>query len=447
MKKIKLIALISLFSINLNAQESTITVFDEILFYDGYAGLVSFPTPEGVIRHRNDLYSKKLSADDLSLIGNNLNLSVIIKAACDNYDRIGNVNLAFVPKGESSYHPDSVQRIEIARYITPFMNKNIQPDEVPYSYQIDNVSKIFKDEETNQQYDFWVELQVFGVPYAANNEVAGCAGRNDVFFGTLKLTSTPEQFSSNNFVLPLNFQNNLNDYQEGASDAIGQTKRTIDFSLPLPLIDAQFFLITSNHGANSGGEEYNRRMHYIYFDENLVLSYKPGEPSCEPYRQYNTQGNGIYGPSPRTDAQWQSFSNWCPGAAIPIREISLGNLSEGQHSFKIDVPTAIFANNEGNFPVSVYLQGTRNNLGTDFLTQNNFKVSPNPATDKIFITSKNDLVDIIEVFDILGNSLVLAQKSISSDTIELNIQDFDSGTYFIHISSKQNLESFKIIKM
>ena len=101
MKKIllSLIFCASLFS--MKAQVS-VTVFDEILFYDGYAAtvdLATHPVPDGVIRHRNDLYAKKLTSDQLDAFGNTLTMNVTIKAACDNYDRIGNVNLALVPIG------------------------------------------------------------------------------------------------------------------------------------------------------------------------------------------------------------------------------------------------------------------------------------------------------------------------------------------------------------
>ncbi len=71
-----------------------------------------------VIRHRNDLYARKLTDQELQSIGNTSTMNVTIKASCDNHDRIGNVNLALVPKGATSYKPDSVSRIEIGRYIT-----------------------------------------------------------------------------------------------------------------------------------------------------------------------------------------------------------------------------------------------------------------------------------------------------------------------------------------
>ena len=95
----------------------------------------------------------------------------------------------------------------------------------------------------------------------------------------------------------------------------------------------------------------------IYFDGNLIDTYKPGGKSCEPYRVYNTQGNGIYGPSPRSTSGWTSWNNWCPGDRVPIRVYELENLAEGNHTFKIDVPDAKFVEGQGNIPLSVYIQG------------------------------------------------------------------------------------------
>lgn len=144
---------------------------------------------------------------------------------------------------------------------------------------------------------------MFGVPYAANTQVAGCAGRKDVFFGTVDLITNDNEVvrDSNNLVTPLMYNFSFNSYQQGASDSLGVDAKTLKFILADSLNDAVFYLITSNHGADSAGEEYNRRDHYVYFNNELMLQYKPGFTSCEPYRKYNTQGNGIYGASARTD--------------------------------------------------------------------------------------------------------------------------------------------------
>ncbi len=425
---------------NISFSQTTTNIFNQVVFYDGYAGLVSNAPPAGVTRFRNDLISRKLTATELSNFGSSLTLNVSIKAACDNYDRIGNVNMALVPKNQMTYVPASVSRIELARFITPFMNYNFQPDTVPYSFQLDNVAKLFKDPTINNLYDIWIELQVFGVPYAANNEVAGCAGRNDVCLGTLNFVSSGTQAQTNETLIPLNFQNNLNNYQVGASDAIGTTTRTIVFNVANNVDNANFHLITSNHGANAGGEEYVRRFHYIDFNGTQLLSYRPGETTCEPYRVYNTQGNGIYGQNPRTPGQWQSFSNWCPGSKILNRTVPLGNIAAGSHSFRIRVPTAQFVNGEGYFPISLYLQGVNSNLANDKFEAVSYSISPNPCNDFINIET-NDLIQKVTLVDVLGKEFTFGTNK------KIDISNFSKGLYFLNIKFENyNVLTEKIIK-
>jgi Peptide-N-glycosidase F, C terminal/Peptide-N-glycosidase F, N terminal len=336
---------------------ANLVLMESVIFYDGYAATVDEPVPEGLIRLSNSLYATRLTEEHLSVIQGNLQMQVLIGALCDNYDRIGSVQLALVPKGAETYDPAAVPRMELARFITPFMNMNLEPDTVPYEWDIGDVAAILTDPDLQAEYDFWMELDVFGVPYAANEEVAGCAGRNDVFRGWLALyTDSTEELAAYDDVIPLAVKVPFNNYQEGASDMLGTTSKTVEITLAADVEDAQLVLITSNHGANAGGEEYNRREHLVYLDGALALQYTPGRASCEPFRMYNTQGNGIYGPSPRTDEEWQSFSNWCPGDVIDTRTIPWGPLAAGTHEFLIEVPDAVFVGGQGDFPFSLYVQ-------------------------------------------------------------------------------------------
>lgn len=441
--KLLLLLLISSF-FNSSQAQTLINVYDNVLFYDGYAGLVDVPTSSDVTRLRNDLFTTKLTSEQLSLMGSTLRIDVLITAACDNYDRIGNVNLVLVPKDDVSYNTNTALKIEMGRFITPFMNKNISPFSVPYSFTVDNVAKIMKDIAVNAAYDFWVELEVFGVPYAANTQVAGCSGRNDVFYGSLDfITNSDVAQINNNFLLPLNFKKDLNKYNVNATDVVGQTVRTINYNLPQDINNASYYITTSNHGANAGGEEYNRRFHYIYHDTVLKLTYKPGELTCEPYRIYNTQGNGIYGPSPRTPAQWQSFSNWCPGAVIPNRTISLGTLSSGNHTFKIDVPTAVFANGEGYIPVSVYVQGENSILSINDVVSYSYDMYPNPTSNTVNI-SGTDTINSYQIIDSLGR--VLISKTYNDSTLHLDLSNYSNGVYFLKMNFDKGTNTERIVK-
>ncbi|MCB9208002.1 MAG: hypothetical protein H6612_05390 [Ignavibacteriales bacterium] len=341
---------------NTISDSSAITLFNDVLFYDGYGQTVDYPAPAGTMRISNSKYIALLPNSFTKSIGNNLELEVIVRAACDNYDRIGSVFLTLVEKGKFYDQSSIAYTLEIARFITPFMDKNKSPNEVPYVFDISNIAKFIADKEITNNYDIWIEFDIFGVPYAANIQVAGCQGKDYTFFGTLKFTTTNAPATEiKQTLIPIANKIGFNNYSQ--TDVIGQTVKTINVEIPTNIKDAKLYLITSNHGANEGGEEYIRREHYIYFDNNLVDMYKPGGKSCEPYRIYNTQGNGIYGPSPRLESEWTSWNNWCPGDKIPIRIYDLGNLSSGNHTFKIEVPDAEFVGSQGDFPLSAYIQG------------------------------------------------------------------------------------------
>jgi len=439
------------FSTPLKSQH-VIPVFDAVLFYDGYNTLEALadeivPLPEGFYRLSTSVITTKLSEEQLNMLSGSIQLDVVVKAACDNYDRLGHVMLAFVPKDSALYDPNNTQRIEIARFITPFMNKNKQPDAVPYTYQVDYLQHLFQDKNLREQYNFWLELEIFGVPYAANTQVAGCSGRSDVFYGTLWFTSTEiaSTMENDNLFIPLFMKNRFNNYQEGATDTIGKTVKNKLFTVEKDLIDAHLVLITSNHGANSGGEEYNRRWHYVYIDHEEVLSYKPGRTTCEPFRVYNTQANGIYGTTPKTDEQWQSFSNWCPGDVIDNRIINLGELKAGNYLFTISVPDARFVGKEGDFPLSLYFQGkTNETIGIKETTTSNpeqIVLFPNPV-NYTFSIKTSETVKTVTVHSITGQQIIR-----KNDTLTVNISSLPSGFYIVHVELVNGQKSVhKMIK-
>lgn len=435
----------------------TVTVFDAVRFYDGY--LVEKnpedPTLDGILRHRTSLYAIKLTDEQLAQIGDSLEMHVRVQACCDNYDRIGNVNIAFVPKGQETYKPDEVQRIEIGRFITPFMNKNKKPDTVPYEYKVPYLSYIFRDSELRAQYDIWVELEIFGVPYAANQQIKGCADRSDVFLGTLKFSTINENrgvMTDKDVLVPIVIKNpeyiahNLNNYDERATDEIGKTIKTYTFTVPKDVADGQLVVVTSNHGANEGGEEYNRRWHYIYYDggEEPVMVYKPGRNSCEPFRKYNTCPNGIYGYFKRSDETWQSFSNWCPGDVIDNRIIDLGEVKAGTHTVCISVPDAEFVGGQGDIPVSIFFQGL-----TEGILNNIEGVSVEESkpfvtitkTGKTLVVGSSEGIVSIELRDLQGK---LVRQTECGKTI--NCSGCASGIYLVSVELMNGIiETHKVL--
>lgn len=444
------------------AQETpyTLNLFNGVTYYGMYGELTTEPVPAGMIRLSNSSYSKMLTQEQLDSFGNTLSMKVTLNPLCDNYDRIGNVNMVLVPKEQTSYtyNDANIKRMEIGRFITPFMRLTVQnPNSVPYEYELDNLTNIFHDAAITAQYNIWIELEVYGYQGGPGQggaavEIPICANRKDVYMGSLEFTSTDNPqvvYGNDNFLLPLSYKYQLRDYVlEGVDDegnpvegtqVLDETVKTITFTLEEALPNAAFHLITSNHGSNQGGEEYIRRDHFIYLDNNQVLTYKPGGKSCEPFRVYNTQANGIYGPTPRSLATWLSFNNWCPGDKIPNRVIELGALSAGTHTFKIDVPDAVFAENQGYFPLSVYLQSTSKTLSTEKFAATVFNIYPNPVTDVATIETKGAEIKAVTVVNTLG------QTVFTGTTDKVDMSQLQVGIYMVKVQFDNNLTAVKKI--
>ncbi|WP_128572189.1 peptide-N-glycosidase F-related protein [Chryseobacterium sp. P1-3] len=436
---------ISIFIVNTVLSQTTMTnVISDAVYYDGYAATVSNPVPNGLIRLNNARYARKLTDAELDSFKAKIAMRVTIGALCDNYDRLGEVFLAMVPKNQSAYtlNDPNVKRIEIGRYITPFMNKNRTPSEVPYTYDISNLYSVFHDTGLRSAYDLYVELDVFGVPYAAQSQVAGCAGRIDVFSGTLTFFSTDTGATPTDFnnLVPLLSYNKLNNYN--STDVTGETVRLVTFNIPAPVTDARFFIISTPHGANAGGEEYIRRQNYTYIDDVQVLTYTPGGISCEPFRVYNTQGNGIYGAAPKTFDNWTSWNNWCPGNSVPIRSFTLANMTAGNHTLKHTIPAAVFNQQQGEVYLSVYMQGKSNaSLHVKDVKTIDINIYPNPTSDFVNIASKEE-VSSITIFSIDGRKLTG-----NSGKNKIDFSAYSPGVYLLNIVLKDGTSfKHKIIK-
>ncbi|RZJ74690.1 MAG: hypothetical protein EOO45_07835, partial [Flavobacterium sp.] len=161
----------------------SVTLFDQVIYYGMYQATVNEPVQDGMLRMKNWCYTKKLTQEQLNAFGDDLKVVVTLNALCDNYDRIGNVNMVMVPKGATDYNYDTATRIEIGRFITPFMNTNVQPNEVPYEFQVDHLTKIFHDNGITNMYDLWIEFEVYGYQGGPGQggaavEIPGCAGRS-----------------------------------------------------------------------------------------------------------------------------------------------------------------------------------------------------------------------------------------------------------------------------
>ncbi|WP_121906569.1 choice-of-anchor B family protein [Ulvibacter antarcticus] len=95
-----------------------------------------------------------------------------------------------------------------------------------------------------------------------------------------------------------------------------------------------------------------------------------------------------------------------------------------------------------NYDAGFYLIRPSSLAIEDQSTVNNFSVYPNPATDIVFISSKNEPLNTIRVYDVLGKELYSA-ININSETTTLDISSYVNGMYFIAINEQSTK---KIIK-
>ncbi|MGF1924772.1 MAG: peptide-N-glycosidase F-related protein [Bacteroidia bacterium] len=359
--KLQLLLFLSLFLLGVRQSTAAqvdsvkLTVFEDVVYYDGYAALVPLSVKPGLVR-TNTSYTRLMDANEIATLAKGeVRMQVDLKAACDNYDRLAYVSLLLVEKGKA--YPQVAKKIEVGRYITPFMDRNKQPNVRPYVWDVTAMGDVLRNPKVSSTYDIYIQMNIFGVPYAAQKQIKGCEGKNDVFVGNLFFTVFPvkDKQKTNYQFHEIAYQDSISNYK--STDTLGKTTKTYRFKVDKNLNELELYIISSNHGANRNGEEYNRRIHYIYLDDQLVFSYLPGESTCEPYRYFNTQSNGIYGKSTKTNEQWQKFSNWCPGAIIPLRKVNLAKLKKGEHQLRISVPDAKFENKEGTIPFSAYIIG------------------------------------------------------------------------------------------
>ena len=75
-----------------------------------------------------------------------------------------------------------------------------------------------------------------------------------------------------------------------------------------------------------------------------------------------------------------------------------------------------------------------------------FNVFPNPVTDVVTITNSESIgIEQIEIFDISGKK-VQSQNFSKESEVQLNMADFASGTYLLHIKTNEGTAVKKVVK-
>lgn len=84
-------------------------------------------------------------------------------------------------------------------------------------------------------------------------------------------------------------------------------------------------------------------------------------------------------------------------------------------------------------------------LATDSFFASNYAVGPNPATDVVNISAKNNnTINTVEITDVNGR--VVKNVTVNATTSQINVADLNSGVYFLKASSENGVGTSKIVK-
>jgi len=69
---------------------------------------------------------------------------------------------------------------------------------------------------------------------------------------------------------------------------------------------------------------------------------------------------------------------------------------------------------------------------------------PNPASDVVYVSSKNEILSI-KIFNVTGKTMLVNSSSLNNNDLKLNIENLSQGIYFIEIETSLEIETLKII--
>jgi hypothetical protein len=85
-------------------------------------------------------------------------------------------------------------------------------------------------------------------------------------------------------------------------------------------------------------------------------------------------------------------------------------------------------------------------LGIDDFVSSKFNVFPNPINDVVTVTNNENIgMEEIIIYDIIGKR-IKTKKYNDKNEIQLNLSDLSSGTYLLHIKTKDDIAIKKVIK-
>lgn len=230
---------------------------------------------------------------------------------------------------------DYLPLLELMRFFTPFgvkkyntiqLKNKVWQDSVYYRQDISEMNDLVSNQEV----------------YIGMNIGNYDRGGHKV---SLNLTIHPEEISKKTLQnIPLFNTNNIMEMagQEYGSMFNSEKGLEVKFTLSKPMKNARLRYITTGHGGWENGDEFVPKKNSVFLDEKLAFAFVPWRQDCGSYRLSNPASGNFENGLSSSD---YSRSNWCPGTVTNPIFIDLGDLSEGEHSIRIQIPLGA---NEGS---------------------------------------------------------------------------------------------------
>ena len=82
-------------------------------------------------------------------------------------------------------------------------------------------------------------------------------------------------------------------------------------------------------------------------------------------------------------------------------------------------------------------------LAIDENNESQFIFYPNPINDVLNLSCSQDM-NTLKVINIIGQELF--NKEVNSNKVQIDLSNFSSGTYFIHVTTGKTIKTVRIIK-
>lgn len=122
----------------------------------------------------------------------------------------------------------------------------------------------------------------------------------------------------------------------------------------------------------------------------------------------------------------------------------LSSATDCKIAFRYFVTDGGFTGNNSDY-VAIDAFSVDRPLATDSFFASNYAVGPNPATDVVNVSTKNNnTINTVEITDVNGR--VVKNVTVNAATSQINVADLNSGVYFLKASSENGVGTSKIVK-